>query len=175
MRKKKVYQQTIKRIYRPEMTHCVDCGSRLRRKVTISERTVITLSEVITVVHCGYCCPQQACVGHKRLYRSRQADALALPGFTFGLDIVLLVGHWRLREHRTIDEIHMALLERLAQVHQTISRREILFLFEAYTALLRARKYYPHSLRSPGNQEKRGSFLSAFQRTLRTEEMVKHE
>jgi hypothetical protein len=138
MRKKKVYQQTIKRTYRPEVTHCVDCGSRLQRTVTISARTVITLKEVIKVVHRGYRCPRSYCPGHKRLYRSSEADALALHGFTFGLDIVLLVGHLRLREHKTVDEIHAVLSQRLAEVQQTISRREMLFLFEAYTALLRA-------------------------------------
>jgi hypothetical protein len=138
MRKKKVYQQTIKRTYRPEVTHCVDCGSRLQRTVTISARTVITLTEVIKVVHRGYRCPQSDCPGHQRLYRSSQADALALQGFTFGLDSVLFVGHQRLREHKTVDEIHAVLSQRLAQVQQTISRREMLFLFEAYTALLRA-------------------------------------
>jgi hypothetical protein len=72
------------------------------------------------------------------LYRSAQADALALAGFTFGLDIVLLVGHLRLKEHKTVDEIHQYLSQQLAPLEQTISRREILFLFEAYTALLRA-------------------------------------
>ncbi|GAC1349093.1 MAG: hypothetical protein NVSMB27_19080 [Ktedonobacteraceae bacterium] len=63
---------------------------------------------------------------------------LALSGFTFGLDIVLEVGRLRLREHQTVDEIHQNLSGQLAPLEQTISRREILFLFEAYTALLRA-------------------------------------
>ncbi|HET7638492.1 MAG TPA: pentapeptide repeat-containing protein, partial [Ktedonobacteraceae bacterium] len=61
-----------------------------------------------------------------------------MPGFTFGLDVILLVGQLRLGEHKTVDEIHHLLMERLAPLSQTISRREILFLFEAYTALLRA-------------------------------------
>src|SRR6266581_3546113 len=138
MRKKKELTQTVKRIYRPEVSHCLDCGTRLRRVMTITERTVITLSQVIKVVHCGYRCPVVDCPGHKHLYRSREADALALPGFTFGLDIVLEVGHLRLREHKTVDEIHHSLSQHLALLDQTISRREILFLFEAYAALLRA-------------------------------------
>ena len=54
------------------------------------------------------------------------------------MDVVLFVGSQRLREHKTVDEIHQSLLEQLAPLQQTISRREILFLFEAYTALLRA-------------------------------------
>lgn len=92
MRRKRAFEQTTKRIYHPEVSHCSDCGTRLRRTSTITERTVITLKEVLRVVHCGYRCPNEACPGPKRQYRSRAADALALPGFTFGLDIVLLVG-----------------------------------------------------------------------------------
>jgi hypothetical protein len=138
MRKKKSYEQRNKRTYRPEITHCLDCGSRLQRAVTISDRTIITLKEVLHVVHRGYRCPFPDCPGHQRLYRCSEADALALPGFTFGLDIVLLVGHLRLQEHKTVDEIHTVLSHCLAEVHQTISRREILFLFEAYAALVRA-------------------------------------
>jgi hypothetical protein len=99
---------------------------------------IITLKQVIRLVHCGYRCPHPDCSGRKTLYRSAEADALALAGFTFGLDIVLLVGHLRLREHKTVDEIHQVLSQQLAPLDQTISRREILFLFEAYTALLRA-------------------------------------
>ena len=37
-----------------------------------------------------------------------------------------------------MDEIHRTLTERLSVLGQTISRRAILFLFEAFTALLRA-------------------------------------
>jgi hypothetical protein len=99
---------------------------------------IITLKQVIRLVHCGYRCPNPQCSGGKTLYRSAEADALALAGFTFGLDVVLFVGSQRLREHKTVDEIHQSLLEQLAPLQQTISRREILFLFEAYTALLRA-------------------------------------
>src|SRR5207245_482751 len=94
--------------------------------------------QVIRLVHCGYRCPHPECPGRRTLYRSAEADALALAGFTFGLDIVLLVGRLRLQEHKTVDEIHQDLTQQLAPLDQTISRREILFLFEAYTALLRA-------------------------------------
>jgi len=138
MRKKKIYKQVVKRIMRPEITQCVKCQSKLQRCVTISDRPIITLKQVMRVVHCGYRCPDHECPGRKILYRSTEADALALAGFTFGLDIVLLVGQLRLREHQTVDEIHQALSEHLAPLDQTISRREILFLFEAYTSLLRA-------------------------------------
>jgi hypothetical protein len=138
MRTPKHYPHAIKRIMRPELTHCLDCQQKLQRRVTISERTIMTRKQVIRLVHCGYRCPNPACQGNDRLYRSAAADALALSGFTFGLDIVCFVGEARLHQHKTVDEIHQALLAELAPLQQTISRREILFLFEAYTALLRA-------------------------------------
>src|SRR5947199_1340380 len=138
MNKKKRYNQAVKRILRPEVTHCLEFRSRLQRCGTIADRMIITLKQVIRVVHCGYRCPQGECPGRKVLYRSAEADALALSGFTFGLDIVLEVGHLRVSEHKTVDEIHRYLSEHLAPLEQTISRREILFLFEAYAALLRA-------------------------------------
>ena len=70
---------------------------------------MITLKEVVKLVHAGYRCPDSQCAGHQRTYRSVKADALALPWFTYGLEIVLLVGRLRLREHQTVDEIHQAL------------------------------------------------------------------
>jgi hypothetical protein len=72
------------------------------------------------------------------VYRSTEADRLALPSFTFGLDVVLLVGQLRLSQHQTVDEIHREVSQRLEPIGQSISRREILFLFEAYSALFRA-------------------------------------
>ena len=68
------------------------------------------------------------------------ADALALPGFTFGLDVVILVGQLRLSQHQTLDEVHQMLSMRLQPFTLTISRREVMYLFEAYCSLLRAAK-----------------------------------
>jgi hypothetical protein len=94
MRREKVFTQVSKRIYHPEVRECLECGTRLKRVMTLSKRTVVTLQEVVKVVHFGYRCPVEECAGRQRFYRSREADALALPGFTFGLDIVLFVGRF---------------------------------------------------------------------------------
>jgi len=106
--------------------------------MTLTRRTVITLKGVIKLNHAGYRCPDVDCPGHQRTYRSPEADALALPYFTFGLDVVLLVGRLHLGKHQTVDEVHQELLERLAPLGVTMARREILYLFEAYCTLLRA-------------------------------------
>ncbi|GHO61411.1 hypothetical protein KSC_093760 [Ktedonobacter sp. SOSP1-52] len=138
MKPARTFSQVSRRFYRPEVTHCADCQKRLRRAVTLSERTVVTLQEVIKLVHAGYRCSDAQCVGHQRTYRSARADALALPHFTYGVDVVLLVGRLRLVEHQTVDEIHRELLARLAPLGVKIARREVLYLFDAYCTLLRA-------------------------------------
>lgn len=138
MRTAKVYPNVTKQIFHPEISHCPSCGTRLRRYATVSARTVVTLDGVLRVVHCGYRCPQPACPTATRPYRSTVADGLALPGFTFGLDVVLLVGQLRLGQHQTVDQAHAAVQARLTPFGVTISRREILYLFDAYCTLLRA-------------------------------------
>jgi hypothetical protein len=132
------YQKVIRRWYRSLEHECPECHRKLREAMTLTRRIVIRLDEVIKLNHAGYRCPDVDCPGHQRTYRSPVADSLALPYFTFGLDIVLLVGRLHLGKHRTVDEIHQELLERLAPLGVTIARREILYLFEAYCTLLRA-------------------------------------
>jgi hypothetical protein len=144
MRTAKCYSVVTTGTLRPEVEVCLSCQHRLRRSVIISRRTIVTLSEVIRLTHWGYRCPDVTCPGHSRLYRSTQACALALPGFTFGLDIVLLVGSLRLGRHQTVDEVHQELLSRLEPLGVGISRREILFLFETYSALVRAATEVAH-------------------------------
>jgi hypothetical protein len=138
MKPARTYPNVVKRWYRPAEHECPDCHRRLRQAMTLTRRTVITLQGVIKLIHAGYRCPEKQCPGHQRTYRSVEADALALPGFTYGLDIVVLVGQLHLSQHQTVDEIHRELLSRLAPLGVKISRREILYLFEAYCTLLRA-------------------------------------
>ena len=92
MKRSRSYPQVTRRWYRPVEHACAECGRTLREVKTLSKRTVVTLTEVIKVTHAGYRCPDVQCAGFQRTYRSAAADALALPGFTYGLDIVLLVG-----------------------------------------------------------------------------------
>jgi hypothetical protein len=138
MKRSRTYPQVSRRWYRPSEHKCLVCQRTLRQALTLTRRTVITLEGVVRLIHAGYRCPDPQCEGQRRTYRSVQADALALPGMTYGLDVVLLVGRLRLGEHRTVDEIHRELLRRLEPLGVKIARREMLYLFEAYCTLLRA-------------------------------------
>src|SRR5260221_4711319 len=138
MKRRRTYASVTRRWYRPTEHECPVCHRTLQQAMTLSKRTVIRLDGVIRLIHAGYRCPDVDCPGHQRTYRSPAADALALPGFSYGLDIVLLVGRLRLGKHQTVDEVHEELLERLSLLGVKISRREILYLFDAYCTLLRA-------------------------------------
>jgi hypothetical protein len=99
---------------------------------------VVTLEGVIKVTHGGYRCRNPKCRSRARTYRSVAADALGLPGFTFGLDVVILAGQLHFGKHQTLDEAHEQITERLASLGVSISRREVLYLFNAFCTLLRS-------------------------------------
>ena len=90
------------------------------------------------MTHMGYRCPNADCPDRTSVYRSTLADAQALPGFTYGLDIIALVGYLKLHHHQTVDEVHRSVNERLKDYQISMSRRNVMYLFEAYGALLKA-------------------------------------
>src|SRR5712692_4445524 len=85
MKHARSYANVIRRWYRPVEHECLDCHRTLREAIALSRRTVITLQGIIKLNHAGYRCPDPQCGGRQRTYRSAAADALALPGFTFGV------------------------------------------------------------------------------------------
>ena len=43
MKPVKKYENVIRRFYRPEIHNCPECGKSLKRAITVTERTVVTL------------------------------------------------------------------------------------------------------------------------------------
>src|SRR5260370_10377680 len=159
MKRSRSYPNVVKRWDRAGEHMCSGCQRTLREAKTLSKRKVVTLTGVIKVPHAGYRCPDGECPGHQRTYRSVEADALALPGFTYGLDIVLLVGRLHLGKHQTVDEVHQELLERLAPLRARISRREILSLFARYSTRLRRSSEAKDDLEWLGQAKKNGGII----------------
>jgi len=79
MRTRRHYSQVSRQTFRPELQVCPFCQTRLKRAVTLSQRSIITLEGVIQLDHRGYRCPNVQCEQKHLLYRSAAADALALP------------------------------------------------------------------------------------------------
>src|SRR5690242_6897071 len=90
---------------------CPACGGRLRYRYD-NRHTVTTLTGLVRLHLRIRRCENPACVRHHRPYRPEAEGAIVLPRHEFGLDVIALVGALRYREHRSVPEIHRALLAR---------------------------------------------------------------
>jgi len=134
MKTSKVYQNLQTSYYRPEFDLCLDCGAPLKRSHTAWQKTITTLQGTVRVFNQAYRCrDQELCGQPSRVYRSAYADGLSLSYYTYGLDVIVYIGQQRLRQHRTLPEIHMALQQWEPAV--AISEREVQYLFDVYLLL----------------------------------------
>jgi hypothetical protein len=135
MKTSKAYSDLARYYYRPELTTCLACGSSLKRSHTAWEKTISSLSGTAHIYNQAYRCGEhEACGQPQRVYRSAYADGLSLPYYTYGLDVIVAIGQQRLREHRTIPEIHGYLSA--SPYLLRISEREVEYLFDTYLLLL---------------------------------------
>lgn len=135
MKISKTYQNLQTVYYRPEFDLCLECGAPLKRSHTAWTKTITTLARTAKVYNQAYRCrDRELCAQPDRVYRSAYADGLSLPYYTYGLDVVVNIGQQRLRQHRTIPEIHTALQQGQAGI--VISEREVQYLFDVYLLLL---------------------------------------
>jgi hypothetical protein len=134
MKTTKEFSNVPNRYYRPEFDHCLACGSALERSHTAWNKTIIRLDGTVRVFNQAYrCCDRENCSHPKRVYQSGYADGLSLSYYTYGLDVIVYIGQQRLREKRTIPEIHQALCKREKPI--PISEREVQYLFDVYLTL----------------------------------------
>src|SRR2546422_5415375 len=91
MKAARTFVQVSRRFYRPEQSHCPVCQRRLRRAVTLSERTGVTLKEGIKMVPAGYPRADPHCGGAPRTYRRVAGGGRALAWVCYWFDIVVLV------------------------------------------------------------------------------------
>lgn len=101
-------QQRI--IYQPELDACPHCGDLLALCNYLAwNKTVQTLNGVLSVGSRPGRCRHPKCAGcHLRLV-SAEAQGLALPGSTYGYDVIVRIGWWRQQYHATYREIHAEL------------------------------------------------------------------
>ena len=146
MKTRKAFTNLPTYYYRPEFEQCIECGAPLKRSHTAWHKTVIGLEETAIVFNQAYRCrDRDICSYPERVYRSGYADGLVLPYYSYGLDVIVYIGQQRLREKRTIPEIHRLLSEKPIP----ISERAVEYLFDSYLVLsacsqgARIEKYRP--------------------------------
>src|SRR5712692_270889 len=120
---------------RPELAACPHCGGDLTLSHPVWAKVVQTLHGAEHLTNLGFRCANAACAHRQTVYRSAQAEARQVKGSSYGLDVVVLIGHLRFSEHRTREEIWRHLRE---HTPVQISERHVQNLLEVYLALLRA-------------------------------------
>jgi len=80
-------------------------------------------------------CRNRACPRYHQPYRPEAEGAVALPQHEFGLDVIALAGALRHREHRSVPEVHRALVGR----GLSVCERTVTNLLDRYDELLAVR------------------------------------
>src|SRR5215216_2835057 len=133
-----------RRTRRPAPTHqqmlapcrerCPHCGGPAHVAYH-NGRTVTTLAGVCRLILRIRRCIDPACPWYHRPYRPEEEGGWALPHGEFGLDVIALVGRLRFAEHRSVPEIHQALLVRGVQ----LAERTVTDLAQRYEELVALR------------------------------------
>jgi hypothetical protein len=121
------HERTLRTVRR----RCPACGRRMWGDYD-NRRTVVMLTGAVRLRLKVRRCPNPACARHRRPYRPEAEGALALPRHEFGLDVIALIGALRYREHRSVPEIHRALVGRGVAVCE----RTVTNLLDRYDELL---------------------------------------
>jgi Transposase, Mutator family len=115
----------------PQRQNCPACGQRMWLDYT-NRRTLVTLAGCTRLGLAIRRCHNRECPRHLRPYRPEGEGRLALPKHEFGLDVIATVGALRYSEHKSVPEIHQALLGRDVGV----SQRTVTNLLDRYDELL---------------------------------------
>ena len=115
----------------PQRQNCPACGQRMWLDYT-NHRTLVTLAGCTRLNLAIRRCHNRDCPCHLRPYRPESEGRFALPKHEIGLDVIALIGTLRYAEHRSVPEIHQALLGRDVGV----SERTVTNLLDRYGELL---------------------------------------
>jgi Transposase, Mutator family len=122
---------TVAQTLLPLARHCPCCGTTMWAAYHNS-LPLTTLEAVLRLTLQIRRCLNATCPQCRKPYRPEAEGRLALPKHEFGLDVIAFVGTRRYAQHRSIPEIHQALVERGVAVAQ----RTVTNLVERYDELL---------------------------------------
>jgi MULE transposase domain len=133
---------TVTQTLQATVRHCSCCGNSMWAAYH-NYRTITTLAAVLRLTLQIRRCLTAHCPQFHKPYRPEAEGRLALPKHEFGLDVIAFVGTRRYAHHRSIPEIHHALVERGVAVAQ----RTVTNLLERYDELLSLTLQAPRRLR----------------------------
>jgi hypothetical protein len=101
----------------------------------VSHRTVSTLEGVYRLQLHVRRCQNHSCSRYHKVFRPEAEGRFALPQHEFGMDVIALIGALRYQQHRSVPEIHEALLARGLHICQ----RTVTNLLDRYDELVSVR------------------------------------
>lgn len=106
MRTPKTLYPTGRKIYKPELSSCPICGQTLVWYNYLAwDKTVQTLNSVLSIASRPGHCPDPACLGSTMRLLSAEGQQIALPGSTYGYDVLVRIGWLRQERQATYSEI----------------------------------------------------------------------
>lgn len=115
----------------PLATQCPTCGATAHVAYH-THRTITTLSGGYRLHLAVRRCQTRACPRYHQPSRPEMEGSWALPHGEFGLDVIALIGALRFLDHRSVPEIHQALLAQ----GMRIAERTVLNLLQRYEELV---------------------------------------
>lgn len=143
MRTPKELHPSQRIIYKPELPACLHCGGPLVLYNHLTwDKTVQTLDRVLSIASRPGHCADPTCPERDARFLSAEGQQIALPGSTYGYDVVARIG-WLRQERRDIyADIRADLTSRVQ-----ISESHVRYLYQqVYLPLLACheRKYWGH-------------------------------
>lgn len=120
------------KVYKPEINNCPLCGSKLKYRYTVSNKTIqFTSGKYIRVKNLGYSCSNDECLDNKVIYCSQTASKLCIKGYTYSskvLAFIVVMKHIGLSREQICDK--------LAFMGVEISDRNVDIINEKYEKIL---------------------------------------
>jgi hypothetical protein len=115
-------------VYHPELLTCPHCGELLVMWNYLAwDKTVQTLDCVLSMASRPGRCPTATCRGSRMRLLSAEAQRMALPGSTYGYDVLVRIGWLRQHQRATYSEMHTDLSSRLH-----ISPSHVRYLYQQF-------------------------------------------
>jgi hypothetical protein len=123
-------REPVRMTYTASQEVCPEDGARLWI-VQHRARTIHRLDETVEATFRDRACPREGCAASGLHFRPAEESMLALPGSSFGLDVVTAIGTMRFRDDASFPRIH----ERLAERGVPISPMAVQYQLRNYLAL----------------------------------------
>lgn len=134
---------THEQVLSPERTRCLACGGPLWVAYH-KQRIVVCLDGRWRLRLRVRTCRTPTCAHYHRAYGPEELGAWVLPQGEFGLEVLAYIGQLRAHEHRSVPQIHQALLARGV----AIAERSVTVLLHRYEELVALRLSDPARLRA---------------------------